>query len=202
MLDTQSNQTEQPRQEGCVERMPMESGKCSGISGSMLLTPGRFPDRRGSFTEIFRSSWFDGLFGGDVQINCTRSMAGVLRGLHYHLKQTDLWFPVEGRVLAALLDLRPDSPDLGRSVTIEMDSSAGSALLIPPGVAHGYLSKTPSTMIYVINNFYDGTDEYGTAWDDPANGIDWGVSDPIVSPRDASNPPLRDAGPLALVMGG
>ncbi len=175
----------------------MESGTAGGIGGTMLFEPGTFPDSRGSFREMFRSSWFDGVFGTEIQINCASSRASVLRGMHYHLRQHDLWLPTGGVMKAALLDLRRDSPTLGRSVVLELDSAEGPALLIPPGVAHGYLAVTDCTLIYVVNSYYDGSDEYGAAWDDPENLVDWGIADPILSDRDSCNPPLADAGPLA-----
>lgn len=175
----------------------MDSQARAGIDGLLTVDTPFFPDGRGSFREVFRSSWFGGVFGGDLQVNCTRSRAGVLRGLHYHLRQHDLWFPVEGDMLAGFIDLRPGSPTLGVSASLPLSAGSGASVLIPPGVAHGYLALTDCSMVYVVNALYDGSDEYGTAWDDPENGIDWGVVDPVLSGRDSSNPPLSSAGPLA-----
>lgn len=176
----------------------MESVGTGCIEGVRLLEPPLFPDERGSFQEVFRSSWFDGVFGEAIQINCTRSRASSLRGLHYHMVQWDLWYPVIGSIRAALLDLRRESPTLGTAETLVMTGCGGRALLIPPGVAHGYLALDECTLIYVVNAFYDGSDEYGIAWDDPETLIDWGIDHPLLSPRDSGNPPLRTAGPLAL----
>jgi dTDP-4-dehydrorhamnose 3,5-epimerase len=176
----------------------VESIETGVIAGVRLLEPPLFPDGRGSFREIFRSSWFEGIFAGEVQINCTRSIPGVLRGLHYHTAQWDLWFPMEGSIRAALLDLRNGSPTRGASETLVMSGMQGRALLIPPGVAHGYLALDDCTLIYVVNSYYDGSDEFGVAWDDPETGIDWGTDSPVLSLRDSGNPPLKSAGPLAL----
>jgi dTDP-4-dehydrorhamnose 3,5-epimerase len=61
-------------------------------------------------------------------------------------------------------------------------------LLIPVGVAHGLAAHTAATMIYLVDNYYDGNDEFGVRWDDPTLGIDWGIANPVVSARDQSNP--------------
>ena len=70
-------------------------------------------------------------------------------------------------------------------------------LLIPPGVAHGYLSLTDITLIYVVDQYYDGgADEFGVAWDDSTLGLNWDcISQPLVSERDAGNPLLADIAP-------
>jgi dTDP-4-dehydrorhamnose 3,5-epimerase len=70
-------------------------------------------------------------------------------------------------------------------------------LYIPSGVAHGFLALTQATLIYFVDNYYDGSDEYGVAWDDPDIGVPWGAEEPVVSRRDRENPrlseiPIRD----------
>jgi dTDP-4-dehydrorhamnose 3,5-epimerase len=77
-----------------------------------------------------------------------------------------------------------------------MDDQLG--LFIPIGVAHGFLALTDATLTYVVDNYYDGRDEFGVAWNDPDLGLDWGTSTPTISPRDQANPRLRDIPAAAL----
>jgi len=137
----------------------LDSQAVAGIDGLLTVETPLFPDERGSFGEVFRSSWFKDVFAGEVQVNCTRSRAGVLRGLHYHLRQHDLWYPAEGEMLAGFIDLRPGSPTLGVSSRLSLSAGTGTSVLIPPGVAHGYLALTDCSMVYVVNALYDGSDE-------------------------------------------
>jgi dTDP-4-dehydrorhamnose 3,5-epimerase len=63
---------------------------------------------------------------------------------------------------------------------------------VPEGVAHGFLALTDAVLTYVVDNYFDGTDEFGVAWDDPDIAMPWGTTSPFLSPRDRSNPRLRD----------
>ena len=143
------------------------------------------PDVRGSFNEIFRV--------GDlavplVQANHSRSIAGVLRGLHYHRRQGDLWYVAGGSLRVGLADLR-SPPSVNRAI-VDLSSDSPATLYIPPGVAHGFYAVTDCDLIYWVTALYDASDEFGVAWDDEVLAVDWGVSDPILSERDRSNPPL------------
>jgi dTDP-4-dehydrorhamnose 3,5-epimerase len=115
-----------------------------------------------------------------------------LRGLHFHHHQVDYWFVDRGRIRVGLVDLRRSSPSFRVAELFELDELDFTGLYIPVGVAHGFVALTPATLLYVVDNYYDGADEFGVAWDDPALGLDWGVTDPIVSPRDRANPHLAD----------
>lgn len=150
-------------------------------------------DLRGSFTELWRASATDGLIASPfVQANLSRSATDVLRGMHFHRRQTDLWMLIEGRAFVAIADLRQLSDDhRPRVATIEM--RPGDAVLIPEMVAHGFHALEPIALVYLVTNEYDGSDELGFAWDDPDAGIPWLVKDPIVSDRDRANPSLRTA---------
>jgi dTDP-4-dehydrorhamnose 3,5-epimerase len=164
-------------------------------------------DSRGSFMEVWRASSFGelnaettGLPGSRfVQANLSTSAPGVLRGLHYHRRQLDYWTVVTGRALVALVDVRPVIADPGARAMVEMrDLSAGDTVTIPTGVAHGFLALKPLQLLYLVTNEYDGSDELGFAWDDPAVAVPWpdvpGTPDgrPILSDRDRANPPLAD----------
>jgi len=153
-----------------------------------------FADGRGYFYETFRRSWIPGT-REMVQGNCSFSKKGVLRGLHYHLKQADFWAVPSGLVRAALYDFREGSPTLGRSMILEMGTKSPVGLYIPKGVAHGFLALAESFMTYLVDEYYDNSDERGVRWNDPALGLAWGITDPIVSDRDQQNKLLADIAP-------
>ena len=162
----------------------VESKKISGVMIAHLTSYG---DGRGSFRETFRKEWFPQRNWDDFQTNCSHSMAGVLRGLHYHFRQVDYWYVPRGMIRAALFDMRPNSPTYMATQTIDMGEDNEIGLFIPIGVAHGFATLTDATLMYIVDNYFDGSDEYGVAWDDPALGIDWGLENPIVSGRDQNN---------------
>ena len=156
------------------------------IPGVVVTSLNRLSDERGHFSEIARSA--------DVpvplrQSSHSHSFQGVLRGLHFHRKQSDLWYLASGRAQIALVDLR--DPASGPQVqTWVADSESPATIFVPPGVAHGYLALTDVDMLYWTSHVYDPADEQGLAWDDPALGIEWAIPEPILSDRDRDNPPL------------
>jgi dTDP-4-dehydrorhamnose 3,5-epimerase len=166
-----------------------ESDRIKGVHIVPLRT---FADDRGYFFESFRKSWLPAGVAEMIQGNVSFSKAGVLRGLHYHLKQADFWLVPQGHVRAALYDMRPSSPTRGASLVQELGDKHPFGLYIPRGVAHGFYTLVPSMMTYLVDQYYDNTDERGIRWDDPALGIDWGARDPIVSARDQANLPLAE----------
>ncbi len=165
------------------------TGKIHGVEFRQCRT---FPDNRGSFTEVFRSEWPRGvLYGDEIQLNLSRSVKGSMRGLHFHHRQSDWWIPVSGTLQTALADLRTDSPTFLKTQLITLSSSDSICLLIPPGVAHGFLALDDVSLIYAVNRYYDGGDEQGVAWNDPDLNIQWDVSDPVRSDRDRNNPTVK-----------
>jgi dTDP-4-dehydrorhamnose 3,5-epimerase len=162
------------------------------IAGVHVVPFKSFGDTRGYFFETFRRTWVPGS-REMIQGNCSFSKAGVLRGLHFHNKQADFWAVPSGLVRAALYDLRTSSPTRGASLVLEMGEGSPRGLYIPKGVAHGFYALKDSFMTYLVDEYYDNSDELGVRYDDPALGIDWGVSSgpaPIVSQRDQDNPML------------
>jgi dTDP-4-dehydrorhamnose 3,5-epimerase len=159
------------------------------IAGVHVVPLRSFADDRGYFFESFRKSWVPGA-REMVQGNVSFSKKGVLRGLHYHLKQADFWVVPQGLARAGLYDMRASSPTRGKSETIELGQGNAFGLYIPPGVAHGFCAHTDIMMTYLVDEYYDNTDERGIRWNDPALGIDWGATEVIVSDRDRQNPPL------------
>lgn len=162
------------------------------IKDVQIVTFQLFGDDRGRFTETFRQEWFPQRAWERIQSNRSDSKTGVLRGLHYHFHQVDYWIVAAGTIRAALYDLRPDSPTQGQVQTLEMGGENQFGLFIPVGVAHGFVTLSDATLIYIVDNYYTGDDEHGIAWNDPEIAIPWGIEAPTVSRRDAGNPLLRD----------
>lgn len=168
--------------------MPLitESERIPGVL-SAQLNP--FADERGRFTEIFRKEWFPQRNWINVQSNRSDSKAGVLRGLHYHFNQVDYWYLVAGRIRVGLADLRRTSSGFRCTETIDIDATDNRGLFIPIGVAHGFVALTDVTLMYFVDNYYDGADEFGLAWNDPDVAVNWNLDEkPVLSGRDASNP--------------
>jgi dTDP-4-dehydrorhamnose 3,5-epimerase len=168
------------------------------ISGVYLVHLKSHSDPRGQLTEIFRKEWFPQRNWSEIQSNRSVSEAGVLRGLHYHHHQVDYWLVLQGTLRAGLVDLRQSSPTQGKAQIIQIGASDDLGLYIPSGVAHGFLGLTKVTLLYVVDNYYDGSDEYGVAWNDPEVGLDWGIEKPNISERDSKNPRLLDIIPSDL----
>lgn len=177
----------------------------SALAGVTWGTVRRFGDRRGSFRELWRASAWPPLDTSAaglpdarfVQANLSTSDIGVLRGLHLHRRQLDHWIVGSGRAFVALVDVRPVLDGSGpRAVVETRELAADETVTIPVGVAHGFLALEPLDLVYFVTNEYDGSDELGFAWDDPAVGVDWprvdGTADgrPVLSDRDLANPPL------------
>lgn len=146
-------------------------------------------DERGDLTEVFRESWFDSF--DLVQWNYVRSAANVLRGVHCHVDHSDMLVLAEGHMVLGLHDLRPGSASAGRSTLTELTSTSG-ALLIPPGVAHGFYFGERSVLLYAVTHMWNMDDELGCRWDDPELGLRWPCVSPRLSARDVTAGSLRD----------
>ncbi len=169
------------------------------IEGVRIVDPEAHADARGRFAEIFRKEWFPQRAWTEVQWSRSESRAGTLRGLHYHHRQVDYWHCAGGQMRVGLVDLRRNSPTRGVAEIVCLDQDTLGAVLIPAGVAHGFYAVTDTTLFYLVDNYYDGTDELGVAWNDPALGLDWGVCDqPLLSERDRRNPLIADIPPAQL----
>jgi dTDP-4-dehydrorhamnose 3,5-epimerase len=164
-----------------------------GIEGVKLLFLESHPDDRGAFTEMYRREWLPSDGREMVQGNLSLSHSNVLRGLHFHRKQADYWCVVRGTAFVALFDLRAGSPTEGKKAELSMSGNgAYQGLYIPRGVAHGFYAQTDVWLQYLVDEYFTGSDEYGVAWDDRELGIDWPSSEPTLSARDRSNPPLAE----------
>ncbi len=167
------------------------------IRGVKTVDFSAFGDERGRFMETFRMEWFPQVSWERLQCNRSQSRAGVLRGLHYHFKQVDYWLLSRGRIRVGLVDLRRSSPTYLAGATLDLRADEPRGLFIPVGVAHGFAAQTDCTLNYIVNNYYDGADEYGIAWDDPQIGLDWGIEKPALSARDQGNPLIAEIPPAA-----
>ena len=181
----------------------------SALDGVRYGAVQRHADSRGAFRELWRASTFATLTHADtgappaieprfVQANLSSSAAGVLRGLHYHRHQLDYWIVASGRAFVALVDVRPVAAGEGRALVETRTLGPDEWVVIPTGVAHGFLALEPLEMLYLVTNEYDGADELGFAWDDPLVGVPWPAlaatpdGRPILSDRDRSNPSLAE----------
>jgi dTDP-4-dehydrorhamnose 3,5-epimerase len=162
------------------------------IEGVYQVNIRAFEDDRGRFMETFRREWFPWINWDRIQGNRSDSKAGVLRGLHYHHHQIDYWYVPNGLIRVGMVDLRPSSPTYMVSETLEIGEEHNLGVFVPIGVAHGFLALTNATLMYMVNNYYDGADENGVAWNDPTINLDWGVTAPLLSPRDQQNRFLSD----------
>lgn len=151
-----------------------------------------FADDRGVFRETFRVEWFPHVDWVRMQANRSDSEANVLRGLHFHHNQFDYWLTPRGEIRVALCDLRVSATTFMAVEMVEMSADSMRGLLIPPGVAHGFVTLSKATVNYMVSNYYDGADEHGVAWNDPELGVPWGVENALISSRDVSNPRFRD----------
>lgn len=143
-------------------------------------------DVRGSLTEIHRDEWSG--VREVVQWNAVRSRANSLRGLHAHVDRWEVYVLLAGTAFMAIRDIRPASATLGVLATAEIDAERPCAVQIPPGVLHGTYFREESVLAIGFSAYYAEADEFGCRWNDPAAGIAWPCSAPILSPRDAALP--------------
>ena len=151
-------------------------------------------DARGALVELCRATWVDP--DTPVQWNAITNRPGSLRGVHWHNGHADFIAPVHGSILAAVVDLRVGSPSEGHAEVITLDADAPRAIVIAPGVGHGFFSAGASVVMYGVSEYWDPDDELGVRWDDPALGIPWPpeADGALVSGRDAGFPTLAEAG--------
>ncbi len=172
----------------------------TGIEGLKIFEPKIWGDARGYFFEsynetVFKDSGIDAIF---VQDNQSRSMRGVLRGLHYQLPpftQAKLVRCIYGKVLDVVVDIREGSPTYGKSFSVILSAQNKRQLFVPCGFAHGFvvLSKE-AEFFYKCDNMYASKHEAGVAYNDPQLKIDWHIplNEMILSEKDKVNPILGE----------
>ena len=169
----------------------------TALDGVVLLEPRVFGDARGFFFESFNARVFHELTGGDaafVQDNHSRSGRGVLRGLHYQIRQPQgkLVRVVSGSVFDVAVDLRRHSPSFGRWFGAELTAENRRMLWIPPGFGHGFLvTSDAAEFLYKTTDYWAPEHERCLRWNDPALGIDWPLDgEPLLSDKDRKGLPL------------
>lgn len=171
----------------------------TSIEGLLILKRPQHSDNRGFFKEIFHLDEIEETlnikFKG-VQMNHAFSNPKVLRGIHAE-NWNKVIYPINGSVFIAIVDIRVDSPTFGKFATFKINDENRVALFISKGLANSYcvLSDTPVDYIYLVDSYYDGTDQRAVAFDDPDLNIDWPIKDAIISDRDKNNLTLRELFP-------
>ena len=171
----------------------------TAIPDVKVLVPKQFKDHRGFFSEVYsRKVLADAGVGVEfIQDNHSLSVEkGVLRGLHYQVApaaQDKLVRVVRGAILDVAVDIRRSSPTFGKHVTAVISADNWRQVFVPVGFAHGFVTLEPNTeVLYKVSAPYSPAHERGIRWNDPALGIDWGVTEAqaILSDRDRRHPPL------------
>ncbi|WP_439597836.1 dTDP-4-dehydrorhamnose 3,5-epimerase [Falsiroseomonas sp.] len=198
MPDGIGPQAAEIRRAGNVEAVPF------AIDGPLLVSVRRFADARGAFVETYSRRDFAAIGIADefVQDNQSMSVAvGTVRGLHFQVNphaQGKLVRVLRGRILDVAVDLRAASPSFGRHVAAELSAENGRMIWVPPGFAHGFVTREAETEVaYKVTALYAPDCDRSLAWDDPALGIDWGLAEvaATLSDKDRRAPRLADLGP-------
>lgn len=172
----------------------------TAIPDVLLIEPRVFGDARGFFYESFNQKQWREATGLDrvfVQDNHSRSVRGVLRGLHYQIRQTQgkLVRVVLGEVFDVAVDLRRTSPTFGQWVGVVLSAENKQQLWIPEGFGHGFVVLSEAAeFLYRTTDYWAPEHERCIIWNDPDIGIDWQIADPpILSPKDAAGVAFRTA---------
>lgn len=174
--------------------------KSTAISDIKLLEPTVFGDHRGFFMETWQQREFDEQVGKYrfVQDNHSKSAHGILRGLHYQIKQPQgkLVRVVQGSVFDVAVDMRKSSPTFGQWVGYELSAENHRILWVPPGFAHGfYVMSETAEFVYKCTDYYAPEYERSLLWNDPTIAINWPTNGqtPLLSDKDAHGDLFGDA---------
>ena len=173
--------------------------KKTSIPGLFVIERPTFEDKRGFFREVFRLNElkeFAKIEFKPVQWNHSKSLPGVIRGLHAE-NWNKLVYPIAGKMFSAIVDIRPESSTFAKVETFTFDEDSHKALFISKGLANStcVIGEEPVHYFYLVDAYYDGKDTKAVVWNDPDLAIKWPVENPIVSERDRNNPRLRDLFP-------
>jgi dTDP-4-dehydrorhamnose 3,5-epimerase len=169
------------------------------LDGVVLVEPQVHGDERGFMLESYaRDEWARlGVDVDFVQQNHSRSKKGTLRGIHFQTSpgQAKLVRAARGSIVDVAVDLRKDSPTYGQWEAHVLDDEKHHQLFVPVGFGHGFaVLSDVADVTYQVSSLYDPATEAGIAWDDPDVGVDWQVSDPLLSERDKKAPTLSEIG--------
>jgi dTDP-4-dehydrorhamnose 3,5-epimerase len=170
------------------------------LPGVLLIEPKVFGDTRGYFMELWSSARYQehGVPATFVQDNLSKSVRGVLRGLHLQnpFAQGKLVYAASGEIFDVVVDVRRGSPAFGRWFGATLSDANKRQLYIPPGCAHGFcVTSDEATFVYKCTDTYHPEAEVTVLYNDPALGIAWPVTSPTVSPKDAAGKALADIEP-------
>jgi len=176
--------------------------EATNLSGVYVIKPRRFEDDRGFFSETFRASLFAEGTGADVEFvqdNFSYSKnKGTVRGLHYQappFAQGKLVRCTRGEIMDVAVDARPGSPTYGKHISARLTAENGHQLWVPAGILHGFATLSDdSEVAYKVTNYYSSECDGNVRWNDPALGIDWGISiqDAVISDKDKRAPLFAD----------
>lgn len=175
----------------------------TAIPGAVLIDLDVHGDNRGYFLESYQRRRYADL-GMDleyVQDNRSFSQKGVVRGMHYQVRHPigHLVYVTHGRVFDVGVDLRPGSPAFGKHIAFTLAAENNQQLYLPPGVAHGFCTLgEENEILYKCTDYHFPEDEAGVLWNDPDLGIQWPLANPVINPRDAAFPKLKNIDPACL----
>ena len=169
----------------------------TNLPGAIITQPKVFGDARGFFFETWNQQRYAGAGLPDafVQDNLSFSRRGVLRGLHFQNPnaQGKLVYVLQGEVFDVAVDIRLGSPTFGQSVSVVLTAENKRQFYIPPGFAHGFCVTSETALFaYKCSDIYNPKAEGSVLWNDPDLGIDWPVTDPELSAKDAEGIRLAD----------
>ena len=172
----------------------------TALPGVLLVTPVVRGDGRGSFHESWQLERYAGSGMPDrwVQDNVSHSVRGVLRGLHFQHPddQGKLVSVLAGEVLDVAVDVRRGSGHFGHAVRVSLSRANGRQLYVPAGFAHGFVVVSDmATVHYKCTEYYRPASERILLWNDPALALEWPITEPILSPKDAAGRRLHEFGP-------
>ena len=167
------------------------------LEGVLLIEPTIHIDSRGRFFESYEKEKYRalGIREDFVQDNQSLSNKNVLRGLHYRIdpEQAKLVRVVKGEVFDVVVDIRKDSPTFGEWQSFILSSTNFLQLYVPVGFAHGFcVLSDVAEFLYKVSEYYSAEKEKGILWNDPDIGINWPISNPVLSDKDEGNPRLRN----------
>jgi len=169
----------------------------TALPGCVIIEPAVFGDARGAFFENWNAEKFSeaGIHARFVQANVSTSERGVLRGLHYQWPnpQGKLVQVLDGEVWDVAVDIRRGSPTFGRSAGVVLSAENRRQLWVPEGFAHGFVVLSErATFSYLCTALYDRAADASLRWNDAQLAVDWPVSEPLLSEKDAKAPFLVD----------
>ena len=165
--------------------------KSTSLEGFLIVEPNCYKDDRGFFLETYQEDIYKaaGITDKFVQDNQSRSIKGVIRGMHFQVNrpQAQIVTIMRGSVFDVGVDLRQNSPTFGKWHGVELSDVGQRQVYMAPGIAHGFCVLSDlADLHYKVSRFYDSDDECGMVWNDSEVSIDWPLMTPLIHQRDAT----------------